>query len=84
MESRMGPGSNSDLYRELSLVMRVPPKDRILGSISMMTRSLSIVFLLTLMLTKKTKDLFFFCLNSKWNTDWGGEILFFEGDEVLP
>ena len=72
----------SDLYRELSLVMRVPPKDRMLGSISMMTRSLEHRLPAHVDAHKENQRSVLFCLNSKWNTDWGGEILFFEGDEA--
>ena len=72
----------ADLYLSLSTTMSVPPKERILGAITMMTRSLENRLPAHVDAQTENQRSILFCVNSKWDVNWGGEILFFEGDEA--
>jgi hypothetical protein len=72
----------SELYLSLSAVMVVPPKERILGGISMMTRSLENRLPPRIDSNYEKQRSILFCVNSKWDVNWGGEILFYEQDEA--
>lgn len=72
----------ADLHSSLSKKITMPPKERILGGITMMTRSLESRLPIHVDAHYEKQRSILFCVNSKWDPNWGGEIIFYEGEDA--
>ena len=70
------------LHSELSKRIKVPPRDRILGAISIMSRSNESRLPTHVDAMDEKNRSILFCVNTKWNYEWGAEVLFYEGEEA--